>query len=332
VLPGSSDARVQAKRDSAGILQVAVDGQFLNIGSFFAPEPPSSPTADQMMTTTRNYKPDGGSLSPAYVINAGVNRLRMRGDADLSNAKLLFGWDGFALRQLKVMGSDPQQKPFDLAIMPKAPNDPVGKLTLISADAGFAAAAIAGVDNVKGGSVKAEGDWTFSQNPSATIKVKAKSFLVAKVPAMAHLLSSVASLTGMVEALNGKGITFTDLDAPIKMANGKLTLTDCRAAGPSLGITAKGDVNLYSGAMDVNGVLVPSYGLNSLLGNLPILGDLLTSRKGEGVFGITYSVQGPADAPRVGVNPLSAITPGILRRIFEPFRKSPTEIAEKAPG
>jgi uncharacterized protein YhdP len=125
----------------------------------------------------------------------------------------------------------------------------------------------------------------------------------------------------MVEALNGQGITFTDLDAPMKMANGTLTLTDCRAAGPSLGITAKGAVNLSSGTMDIDGVLVPSYGLNSFLGNLPILGDLLVSRRGEGVFGITYSVHGDSNNPRVGVNPLSAITPGILRRIFEPAKR-----------
>jgi hypothetical protein len=75
--------------------------------------------------------------------------------------------------------------------------------------------------------------------------------------------------------------------------------------------------------MNIDGVLVPSYGLNSFLGNLPILGDLITSRKGEGIFGITYTAQGPADNPRVMVNPLSAVMPGILRRIFEPVSKRP---------
>ena len=42
-------------------------------------------------------------------------------------------------------------------------------------------------------------------------------------------------------------------------------------------------------------------------------------RRGEGVFGMTYSINGPAAQPRVGVNPVSALTPGILRRIFEPL-------------
>jgi hypothetical protein len=32
---------------------------------------------------------------------------------------------------------------------------------------------------------------------------------------------------------------------------------------------------------------------------------------------MTYVVSGNADEPRISVNPLSLVTPGILRRIFE---------------
>ena len=45
----------------------------------------------------------------------------------------------------------------------------------------------------------------------------------------------------------------------------------------------------------------------------------LVSRRGEGVVGMTYSINGHVGEPRVGVNPASALTPGILRRIFEPL-------------
>src|SRR5262249_8093664 len=70
---------------------------------------------------------------------------------------------------------------------------------------------------------------------------------------------------------------------------------------------------------DIDGVVAPSPVLNlSMLGEVPVLGDLLVSRRGEGVFGMTYSINGHAAEPRVGVNPVSALTPGILRRIFEP--------------
>jgi hypothetical protein len=62
---------------------------------------------------------------------------------------------------------------------------------------------------------------------------------------------------------------------------------------------------------------VPAFGLNSVLGDIPLLGDVLVSKKGEGVFGVTYSATGDAEHPVISVNPLSMLTPGILRRIFE---------------
>jgi hypothetical protein len=35
------------------------------------------------------------------------------------------------------------------------------------------------------------------------------------------------------------------------------------------------------------------------------------------VIGITYSVEGPFEGARVITNPLSALAPGVFRRIFE---------------
>ena len=67
----------------------------------------------------------------------------------------------------------------------------------------------------------------------------------------------------------------------------------------------------------ISGVLVPSFGVNSMLGGVPIIGDLFVGRDGEGIFSLTYSVRGSLDKAQVAINPLSAVTPGILRRIFE---------------
>jgi hypothetical protein len=75
---------------------------------------------------------------------------------------------------------------------------------------------------------------------------------------------------------------------------------------------------LSRGRVALDGVVAPAYGLNALFTDVPVLGPILTSRPGEGVVGITYSVAGPVDAAKVGVNPLSALAPGFLRRIFEP--------------
>ena len=81
---------------------------------------------------------------------------------------------------------------------------------------------------------------------------------------------------------------------------------------------------------------MPAFGLNSVLGNIPLLGDVLVSKKGEGIFGVTYSATGNADQPAISTNPLSMLTPGILRRIFEGnmpnAANAPSNAAAKPPG
>jgi len=44
---------------------------------------------------------------------------------------------------------------------------------------------------------------------------------------------------------------------------------------------------------------------------------LTVSKEGEGIIGLTYQARGDLDEPDVIVNPLSMLTPGILRRLFE---------------
>ena len=60
---------------------------------------------------------------------------------------------------------------------------------------------------------------------------------------------------------------------------------------------------------------MPAYSVNTILTKIPLVGLLLGGGQNEGVFGITYRVQGPLSRPEVSVNPLSAIAPGILRKI-----------------
>lgn len=51
--------------------------------------------------------------------------------------------------------------------------------------------------------------------------------------------------------------------------------------------------------------------------DIPLLGDILNSRKGEGIFGVTYGITGEVDELRVAVNPVSMLAPGFLRKIFQ---------------
>jgi len=45
--------------------------------------------------------------------------------------------------------------------------------------------------------------------------------------------------------------------------------------------------------------MAPMYGINGILGVIPVLGDVFVSKKGEGLFGVTYSVRGDLDEPKL---------------------------------
>ena len=87
--------------------------------------------------------------------------------------------------------------------------------------------------------------------------------------------------------------------------------------GPMLGATMRGMVDFKAQTVELGGTYVPLYGLNSALGSIPILGRVLVGRQGEGVVGITFAIKGKLDDPAVLVNPMSVMTPGIFRQIFE---------------
>jgi hypothetical protein len=297
-----------------GVNAVSAEGALFNVSPFITPAIPVDPkvAANLPAPATRNERPF------PMDVQMRVQKLVFNADAAVTGGRLSLLTDGVAINKLAVDGSDPGGKPVTLAITPR-PGVSTGRITFRAEDAGFAWKAITGQANVRGGWAQADGVWTPGAPGTAKLTLLMTDFQLVDMPVMARLLSSVGSLQGLASMLNGTGIAFSSLEAPLTLTDGRVTLGECRMAGPSLGLTAKGRIDLETGALAIDGVVVPSYGLNSMLSGLPLVGNLLTSRRGEGVVGITYSVKGPAEAARVGVNPLSALTPGILRRIFEPI-------------
>jgi hypothetical protein len=48
-----------------------------------------------------------------------------------------------------------------------------------------------------------------------------------------------------------------------------------------------------------------------------VLGQLFLGGSNEGLFGVTYEVVGTPSAPVLRINPISAIFPGVTRKIME---------------
>ncbi|TNE35916.1 MAG: DUF3971 domain-containing protein [Alphaproteobacteria bacterium] len=156
-----------------------------------------------------------------------------------------------------------------------------------------------------------------TSSSSMTGYLKVDNFKIVKAPLLAQLLT-VGSLRGLADTLNGDGIHFQSLKAPFTVNDeGVIGISDATASGSALGLTLVGTFDQGNNTTDFQGTIVPSYTLNSALGNLPIVGPMLVSRTGEGIFAFTYGITGPTSGPSVYVNPLSGLAPGFFRRIFQ---------------
>jgi hypothetical protein len=67
-----------------------------------------------------------------------------------------------------------------------------------------------------------------------------------------------------------------------------------------------------------------------MFGRIPIVGLFLGGGSNEGLLGITYQVVGTPAAPTLQVNPISAIAPGFLRKLFE-FRSVNEQTTTRPP-
>jgi len=111
-------------------------------------------------------------------------------------------------------------------------------------------------------------------------------------------------------------IEFSGMRVEFTRAPGSVALRDGVVRGPLLGGTIDGLIDYAGDEVHLRGTLVPLYGPNNLLGQLPLVGLFLGGEK-EGLLGITYEVVGRPGNPVLHINPISALAPGLLRKVFE---------------
>jgi hypothetical protein len=199
------------------------------------------------------------------------------------------------------------------------------RLTLTADDAGLLARGLFAFESMRGGKLTARavlpGRATDGANPNAKTPdfsgiLTVTDFRMVNQSLLARLFSA-GSLTGLGDLMGGEGMTLDSLDMPFSSRNNVISVRGARVAGPAIGASADGYIDRPKSQIALKGSLVPAFGLNSIISNVPVLGDILASKKGEGIFGVTYSLSGDAEHPAISTNPLSMLTPGILRRIFE---------------
>ena len=193
------------------------------------------------------------------------------------------------------------------------------KFSMNTEDAGALLNAFDVYEGMRGGKMTISGE-PIKGVRDRNIKGKAeiRNFKIVDAPAATKVLS-VLSLTGIGDALSNKGLKFSKLETDFKWIYRRkgslLKLKKGRTSGNSIGVVFDGTFDNEKREVDMDGTLIPMSGLNKVLRKIPLVGDILTGGSG-GIFAATFSVKGSSEDPVISANPLSVITPGILRRVL----------------
>ena len=204
-------------------------------------------------------------------------------------------------------------------------------IDVVTDDAGELLRTLGVLNGVTGGSLTISGAISGPRGKRHTVgTISAKDFRVKDSPMMAQMLT-IGSLSGLRDILTGDGIGFARFDSGFDLGEGTLHLKDARALGSQLGIRVSGRIYGDLSKLDLEGTLAPAYTLNTVLDYVPIVGQILSGGENEGLIAIRFGVRGTTEKPDVTVNPLSALTPGFLRNMFNVFSTPPDdEKREKA--
>jgi hypothetical protein len=190
------------------------------------------------------------------------------------------------------------------------------RLSITSDDLGAALKLFDIANNVNGGNLQLTGDLVDEGGkPALHAQIAGSDFSVSRTGVLTRVLS-VASYTGLSSMMSGSGIPFASLHGAFTYTDDRVVLDRLLASGESLGITASGSVDLVHDTLDLEGAIAPANLINSALGKVPVIGSLLMGGEGQSLFAANYELTGLVDDPGVSVNPLSAVAPGILRRLF----------------
>jgi len=205
-------------------------------------------------------------------------------------------------------------------------------LTFLSDDLGSTLSLLDVTNNIVGGRVTVTGQVSDATgNRIAHGHIEGEDYSLVRAPAFARILS-LASLSGVGSMLSGAGIPFTTLRGDFDYNSNHLVIQNLLAYGGAIGVTANGLIQLGQDRLDLQGTIVPAYSLNSIIGTIPVIGSLLLGGEGQGLFAANYQASGSAADPQIRVNPLSALTPGFLRRLFQPNFGVPPAVQESLGG
>jgi hypothetical protein len=185
--------------------------------------------------------------------------------------------------------------------------------------------------NAVGGAVNLEVNLDGRGPAERTGTLWVRDFLVLGDPIISEVLQNAdGTPSGQRRTVLREQFEFEIMRVPFSVGHGQFVMNNAVINGQLVSASIRGNVDFRAQTLDVGGTYVPMSGLMRAPAGIPLLGPLLTGPRGEGMFGITFGITGSMARPQVIVNPLSLLTPGIIREIWT--TEDPRVVPRDRPG
>ena len=169
-------------------------------------------------------------------------------------------------------------------------------------------------ENIKSGDMKINIKFLNERYDQYEGRIKAKNFSIINAPGIINSLS-ILSFSGIKSIITGEGVFFDKGEVDIKVQNKNFNFDKLYLTSESLGIAAKGYLNLKKNSIQMTGSVAPINLISKVLSVVPAVGELLTGLKKEGLFVGQFEMKGLIINPEIKLNTMS-FAPGILRDLF----------------
>ena len=265
---------------------------------------------------TRGSLPEGGTIGPLR-LQARVAQLLALNAVRFAGVEAAGSWDAHGLASLSLAVQDEHAHPLSVSLA-FAPACGCRRLSLKTQDAGRFALGLGLFANAEGGDLTVTA--TLSPAAQRRLEMAGKATVTDVTIVRRSALVSVVEKgreSGLDAFVGENGMHFDHIEIPFHLRGSVIDIDGGRARGNRLGLTFAGEVDRNSGQLAINGIMVPAYALNALLGKIPLIGNLFSGGKGGGLLAVRYTVRGDIRAPKITVNPMTLFMPGILRKPFE---------------
>lgn len=260
---------------------------------------------------------DAQTSEPPVVASGEVGYMRLSDEGGIENATFYADIERNGVVDRLEVDATVGNQPMALRYRTE-PDTGKMRFQLDSLNAGAMLRALGLFETMQGGRLYIDADAIAGGHPNdmaGTIQIE--NFTVVDAPVLAKLINAL-SIEGLQELVQNQGMSFTRLVSQFtyqKTPEGTVvTFKDGATSGTEVGLTFEGKVNLTASMMDINGTIVPLSTINSFIGKIPLVGQILTG--GDALFAATYKLEGPSKEAAVKINPLSVLAPGIIRKVL----------------